>query len=151
MLTQEVEDIRDEISMHKVCVHPGVIRLLDYFESLDNFHFCLERRHKPADLIKEVDDSSPQSPQAGRSNLGTCLASVTLHDFMLERRSRAPTTEYDLLKERNRAHEIAKEIATALEHLHGLGIVLRDLDTHNIIMTNESEHGLPRISNLKNA
>lgn len=40
----EVELLRDQVQMYKISVHYSILRLLDYFESKENFILCLERR-----------------------------------------------------------------------------------------------------------
>jgi serine/threonine protein kinase len=48
--------------------------------------------------------------------------------------------------EEKRVIEICEQMARALEHFHGLGIVFRDLDIYGLHMTNCSETGEPLFS-----
>ena len=45
MVMGEVEALRDQVSLFKTCVHPGLIQMVDYFESKDFMYFCLEKNN----------------------------------------------------------------------------------------------------------
>lgn len=42
MTTQDVELIKSEIEILKLCQHPNIIRLLDYFENSENIFIIME-------------------------------------------------------------------------------------------------------------
>ena len=50
-----------------------------------------------------------------------------------------------------RMRDIGLKIAQALEFIHEFGIVVRDLDSGKILMTDNSNIGFPRIANLNKA
>ena len=41
----EVEALRDQISLYKACMHPGLIQMVDYYESKDYMYFCMEKNN----------------------------------------------------------------------------------------------------------
>jgi serine/threonine protein kinase len=45
MLMQDIENLRDQISMYKTIVSKGVIRLFDYYESRDYMYLCLDKNN----------------------------------------------------------------------------------------------------------
>ena len=45
MLMQDIEALRDQISMYKTIVSKGVIQMFDYYESRDYMYFCLDKNN----------------------------------------------------------------------------------------------------------
>lgn len=73
---------------------------------------------------------------------------LNLHDYIPYYRFK-PKSEFIQIDARYK--EIAQSIGEALEHLHDLGIVLRDIDIYNIMMDDISDNSNPRISSIKNS
>ena len=44
LASDKVEELRIEIEMHKLSVHPYVVRLLDHFENKEYIYLCLEKQ-----------------------------------------------------------------------------------------------------------
>ena len=45
MLMQDIEALRDQISMYKTIVSKGVIQMFDYYESRAYMYFCLDKNN----------------------------------------------------------------------------------------------------------
>jgi serine/threonine protein kinase len=46
--TTQIEELRIEIEMYKICVHRYVIRMFDYFEDKESIFLCLEKYSGPS-------------------------------------------------------------------------------------------------------
>lgn len=45
MTLAQIEDLRDQIKIQIIARHPGIIRLIDYFEHRDFFFICFEKKY----------------------------------------------------------------------------------------------------------
>mmetsp|Transcript_28930 Transcript_28930/g.43680 ORF Transcript_28930/g.43680 Transcript_28930/m.43680 type:complete len:141 (-) Transcript_28930:81-503(-) len=68
---EEVEKLRDEIQLHKMAVHHGVIRLLDYFEHRDCLYLVTE---KPNEVYHQEDEQVRQEVVVESNPIGNILA-----------------------------------------------------------------------------
>lgn len=90
--------------------HVNIERLLDYFESVDEIHICLEYHNggKLKPYLITIDQEQRESS----------------------------------------IRDIALKIANGLEYLHSHGVILRNLETDSIQMSNLTSDAVPRITRL---
>ena len=91
--------------------HTNIEKLLDYFESVDSIHMCLEY-HNGGKLKPYLITIDPEHKESS-------------------------------------VRDIALKIAHGLQYLHDHGVILRNLETDSIYMTNLTSDALPRITRLE--
>ena len=141
-----MDSLRTEVAIFKSVAHNGIIRMLDYFENSKSLYLCFERHMHYDDRIVTKEEAKSITDKADYGN----QESLPLQHYILSQTTSIVKTQVLTFSE-NRAIDIAQNIAASLEYLHDIGIIVRDLDTFGIIMTQNSEHGIPRICNLKHA
>ncbi len=124
MNNEDLQLVRTEIEILKICQHPNIIKLLDVIENIDyiyisnpfsffnfkiNFYFSKFINVK---LVMEYCE-------------GTDLFS-----YLLRRGFKIPE---------ERSAEIIHKLAAAIFYIHSYGIVHRDLKPENILMTDDSD------------
>ena len=90
-----------------MCQHPNIIKLLDLFESSENYFIVLEY-----------------------------MQGKDLFDYIAKR-------DYKLAEER--AKQIIYQLMLGVKYLHSFGIVHRDIKLENIMMTEGTERGCPKL------
>ena len=81
LLTTEIENVRDEITVYKMAIHQGVVRLLDHFENSRNFYLVFERQRD------EGECSKPEQEKDGNASFVQELPKyqpISLYDYVLE-------------------------------------------------------------------
>jgi serine/threonine protein kinase len=71
---------------------------------------------------------------------------LNLHNYIIYYKYK-PKSEFISIDERYK--EIALYLGETIDHLHSLGIVLRDLNTYNIMMDAVTDSAVPKVSSLK--
>jgi serine/threonine protein kinase len=144
MLTTDVENIRDEITVYKMAIHQGVVRLLDYFENAKHFYLVFERQRDEGECSKpEEKDGNASFVQEQPK-----YQPISLNDFVLEH-ERMPRKDFMAID--SRLKQIALQVAQTLDFLHAYGIILKHFDTNNIVLTNKTDEGVPRFVDLCDA
>lgn len=144
--SSDMDSLRTEVAIFKSVAHNGIIRILDYFENSRNLYLCFER-HINYDVRIATRDEAKSMKERGDHSAREPLS---LQQYVISQTDSSGRTKAVTFDE-NRAIDIAQTIATALEYLHDIGIIVRDLETSGLVMTQNTDEGIPRISHLKNA
>ena len=107
----DLHQIHSSINIMKNLCHTNIERLLDYFESVDSIHMCLEY-HNGGKLKPYLITIDPEHKESS-------------------------------------IRDIALKIANGLQYLHEHGVILRNLETDSIHMTNLTSDAVPRITRLE--
>ena len=91
MTTQDVELIKSEIEILKLCQHPNIIRLLDYFENSENIFIIMELL-QGGDLFSYLEARSFKISEARASSILHSLATAVyyLHSYGIAHRDLKP-------------------------------------------------------------
>lgn len=153
LLVHEIELLRDQITIYHTSLHQGVIRLIDYFENKDFMYFCQERSNSIDEkqilmLSNGSDQLDINTPMYRALQDVTNSQYLNLHNYIIYYKHK-PKSEFIQIDERYK--EIAMNLLETIDHLHTLGIVLRDLNVYNIMMDAVTDAAFPRVSSLKAA
>ena len=135
-----VDKLRETVTMYKICAHPGVRRLYDYFETEKHLFLCLEKGqslqcyHPQYHVYKDFDMYKPCS----------------FRNYIKKQTYPEKDNTYMPFKEK-RGVEIATWLSKALGYLHDRGIIVRDLDIDSLVMTKSTDQGQARIQYFNNA
>lgn len=110
MNPNDIQLIRTEIEILKICQHPNIIRLYDVFENQEYIYISKSQ------IIKIIV-------------MELCLGG-DLFTYLENRKFTIPET---------RAVELVHKLSTAVYYLHSYGITHRDLKPENILMTNTTD------------
>ena len=154
MTMSEQEQMRQDMKLYKITIHHGVVRLLDYFETKDYMYLIFERE----DLDYKLQQDSQKNPSTKnllRSSDSTLevLERLTLRKFMKKEYQRFELTKVTerepVMSEYEKfVVDIAKKIGQTLEYLHTLGVVVRDFDYDNIVIT-QTDQVWPQFMNIQ--
>ena len=86
MLTTDIENVRDEITVYKMAIHQGVVRLLDYFENAKNFYLVFERQREESENVKPDMDKDKEKKDVAASFVQELpkYQPISLQDFIVE-------------------------------------------------------------------
>lgn len=155
----EIEALREEILLLRMCTHQGVVKIFDFFESDDYLYLCLERHMSYLGPGQAPEGSHLSSHALGPAlavggALGTffrgLVGKASLMPLNLYVKNNIEHLKVDMYKE-IRAMEVIRSIIQTVEYIHEQGIVLNDLDTRGFVVTASSEQGVPRLTWVKNA
>ena len=116
MNSQDLELIKTEIEILKVCQHPNIVRLYDVFENVDFIYISKFRIFKF--LVMEYCSG------------GDLFTYIEERGFKLSEA---------------KAADIIHKLATSCYYIHSYGIAHRDLKPENILMTDNSENADVRL------
>lgn len=111
MSNTDLELVRTEIEVLKVCQHPNIIRIYDIFENMDSLYICKVYLIIPLTVMEFCEGG----------------------DLF----SRLDKTKFKITEKK--AVSYIHQILLALSYLHEYGVAHRDLKPENILMANKSE------------
>ena len=91
MTTQDLELVRTEIEILKICQHPNIIQLFEVFENLDYFYIIMEYCHG-GDLFSYLEQRNFHLPeqQACKFMHKMCAAVYYIHSYGIAHRDLKP-------------------------------------------------------------
>lgn len=108
MKLEDLEMIRREVEILKICNHPGVIKLFDFFEN-DQYVFIVIELLNGSDLVNYFSKRDFNMPEPLIANIAT-------------------------------------QMLKAVEYIHSIGVIHRDLKGENILMSDSTEKAILKLT-----
>lgn len=128
--------MRIKYQSYETCIHHGVRRLLDQFESKAYIYLVLE--------WEEVQLQHKYKDEPGKAVTDEQLDRVSLRDYVLA----GKYLQLNKIYVENKIKEIAGMIGETIEYLHNYGVIIRDLDLNQISLSQVAELHWPIIENI---